>query len=67
MKLCAALMATIALSLSACANGAAYGTETERTLCRELREVLPTYSALDTQQTLEDGDRFLTVFDEVCR
>ena len=67
MKLYAAMMVTLALPLTGCANVGAFATsETERTICRELREVLPTYSTLDTSQTLEEGDRFLTVFEAVC-
>lgn len=66
MKLYAAMTVTLALLTSGCANMAAYGTETERTICRELREALPTWSSQDTLQSREEGDRFLTVFEAVC-
>lgn len=41
-------------------------TETERTICRELRRDLPSYSRRDTTETLESGARFISVFDAVC-
>ena len=68
MKLFAALTVTLALLTSGCANVVASGTtETERTICRELREALPTWSSQDTLQSREEGDKFLTVFEAVCR
>ena len=51
---------------TACAKKGGLGTETEDTICRELRRELPSYSSKDTTQTKEDGDRFLTVFNAVC-
>lgn len=50
--------------MSGCVTTA--GSATERAICAELENVLPTYSTQDTNQTKEDGDRFLTVFDAVC-
>lgn len=41
-------------------------SETERTICRELRRDLPSYSSQDTPETLEIGARFLDVFEAVC-
>lgn len=40
--------------------------ETERTICRELRADLPTYSRRDTPETLAAGARFVEVFAAVC-
>lgn len=57
-------MATLALLTAACAKPG--GSETEQAMCRELGKVLPTYSRQDTEQTKEDGLRFLTVFKAVC-
>lgn len=42
------------------------GSETERTICRELRADLPSWSSRDTSQTLESGARFIAVFEGVC-
>ncbi|RRH71281.1 hypothetical protein [Falsigemmobacter faecalis] len=42
------------------------GSETERSICRELRADLPSYSQQDTAQTLEEGARFQLVFAGVC-
>lgn len=42
------------------------GLETERTICRELRNSLPSYSAQDTEQTKQEGADFLDVFGAVC-
>ena len=67
MKLFAALTVTLVLLTSACGPVATSATETERTICRELREALPTWSSQDTLQSREEGDRFLTVFEAVCR
>jgi hypothetical protein len=58
------LMVTISLLLSACAKQ--NGSETYRTLCRELERDLPTYSVKDTPETLESGARFIDVFNAVC-
>lgn len=63
MRLIASLMVTMTL-LSGCATTA--GSETERTICRELRKALPTYSTSDTKETLESGARFLDIFEAVC-
>lgn len=41
-------------------------SETERTICRELRADLPTWSRQDTPATLAAGARFISVFEEVC-
>lgn len=60
------LAAGLALTLlTACARVGA--SETERTICRELRRDLPTFSADDTAETLAAGARFIDVFDAVCR
>lgn len=56
-----ALMATL---LSGCLR--ADTSETERTLCRELRRDMPNYSRTDTAETLESGARFIDVFNAVC-
>lgn len=50
--------------LSACATLTV--SETERTLCRELRRELPTWSNQDTPETLASGARFIAVFEAVC-
>lgn len=52
--------------MTGCATKDGLGTETEETICRELRRELPSYSSKDTKQTKEEGDRFLSVFDAVC-
>ena len=57
-------MVTTCLLLSACA--APSGSETSRTICRELARDLPTYSVKDTPETLESGARFIDVFNAVC-
>ena len=56
------LLAGIALSGCAMPDGSATDTA-----CRELRRDLPTYSASDTQETLDAGARFIGVFNAVCR
>jgi hypothetical protein len=58
------LMVTISLLLSACS--VPKGSETYKTLCRELERDLPTYSVKDTPETLESGARFIDVFNAVC-
>lgn len=65
MRLSASLMVITALLTSACGNAGNYG-ETERSICRELRRELPTYSAKDTEQSKLEGERFFAVFDAVC-
>jgi hypothetical protein len=50
--------------LTACAMPGA--SETERTICRELRADLPTWSQRDTPETLAAGARFIEVFEGVC-
>lgn len=55
-----------AMSMSGCADSTPSVTETQSTICRELQKVLPTYSGRDTEQTKEEGVRFLTVFGAVC-
>ncbi len=63
----AALMLMIAPVMSGCVGSAGSATtETERTICRELRRDLPTYSTRDTEATKEDGARFLEIFGAVC-
>lgn len=58
------LMLMTGLLLSGCAQ---VGTsETEATICRELRRDLPTYSTRDTPETLDAGAQFLDVFAAVC-
>lgn len=42
------------------------GSETEATICRELRRDLPTYSRADTEQTKREGADFLDTFGAVC-
>lgn len=42
------------------------GSETSRSICRELARDLPTYSISDTKETLESGARFMDVFKAVC-
>lgn len=51
-------------TLSGC--GSTGVSETERTICRELRMDLPSYSEQDTEETLGSGARFLDVFGAVC-
>lgn len=58
-------MVTMFLLLSACAVPT--GSETSRTICRELERDLPTYSVKDTPETLEAGARFIDVFNAVCK
>lgn len=60
----AMLLMTAAMLTSGCATTA--GSETEQTICRELRLVLPTWSSADTEQSRIDGARFLDVFEAVC-
>ena len=43
------------------------GSVTERTICRELRRDLPTYSTRDTAETLASGARFQAVFNAICK
>lgn len=50
--------------LSACVKPDA--SATERTICRELRADLPTWSSRDTPETLASGARFVAVFEAVC-
>lgn len=60
------LILTIGLLLTGCETTIPAVSETEATLCRELRADLPTYSRQDTTETLEAGLRFLDVFAAVC-
>ncbi|WP_420344630.1 hypothetical protein [Paenirhodobacter sp.] len=48
---------------SCAAQGA---SETERTICRELRRDLPTYSTRDTAETLQSGAQFIRTFNAIC-
>lgn len=59
------MLAMSAAALTGCASVPA-GSGTERTVCRELRADLPTYSTADTAETLASGARFLDVFEAVC-
>lgn len=54
------------LLMSGCGSVDASATETERTICRELRRELPTLSTQDTLQTKREAERFFVVFDAVC-
>jgi hypothetical protein len=58
------MLVTSLAALSGC--GTMGGSETERTICRELRMDLPTYSSQDSEETLASGARFLDVFAAVC-
>lgn len=58
------LLLIAALPLTACMQPGA--SETERTICRELRADLPTWSRRDTPETLAAGARFVDVFEAVC-
>ena len=42
------------------------GSETFRTVCRELAMDLPSYSVKDTPETLKSGARFIEVYYAVC-
>ena len=57
-------MVTMLPLLSGCSSTS--GSETYRSVCRELERDLPTYSVKDTQETLASGARFLDVFYAVC-
>lgn len=57
-------MVTMLSLLNACAVPT--GSETSRTICRELDRDLPTYSVKDTPETLESGAKFIDVFQAVC-
>lgn len=57
-------MVTMLTLLSACS--ATNGSETSRSICRELERDLPTYSRKDTFQTLQSGAKFIEVFYAVC-
>lgn len=50
--------------LGFCGMQASSGTE--RTVCRELRADLPSYSRQDTAETLASGARFSLIFQGVC-
>ena len=51
--------------LSACASQNV--SETERSICRELARDLPSYSVMDTYETLRSGARFIEVFEAICQ
>lgn len=55
---------TVLMLLSSCAVPA--GSETEATICRELRREFPSWSSRDTPETLASGARFTAVFEVVC-
>jgi|GEM_PF-2329629 len=57
------MLGAVMLSASCTMQG---GSETERSICRELRADLPSYSRQDTAQTLEEAARFQLVFSGVC-
>ncbi len=57
-------MLATSILLTACDRPAA--SETERSICRELRADLPTWSSRDTAETLASGARFVAVFEAVC-
>ena len=57
-------MVTMLLLLNGCQSVS--GSETSRTICRELEKDLPTYSVKDTPETLESGAKFIDVFYAVC-
>lgn len=59
-----AIMTTAGMLMTGCASVA--GSETDRTICRELRRELPSYSRHDTQRTKEEADRFFAVFEAIC-
>lgn len=62
---CRALCAVLAFApLAACADYE--GSETSRTICREMRTDLPTYSTRDTAETLQSGARFVRTFNAIC-
>lgn len=62
-----ALAGMTALLMSGCVTSTGSATsEAERSICRELRRDLPTYSMADTTETKEDGAAFLTTFYAVC-
>ncbi len=54
----------LALLISGCATTGA--SETETTICRELRRALPTWSQDDTERSKAEGARFLDVFEAAC-
>jgi len=58
------LVLCFSILLVSCAS--VNGSETSRTICRELERDLPTYSVKDTPQTLESGAKFIEVFNAVC-
>ena len=66
MKRCAGWMLIPVLLTSGCDQKAVFATETEATICRELRVDLPTYSSRDTEESKTIGDRYLTRFNAVC-
>lgn len=53
-----------AMSMTGCASTG--GSETERTICGELRASMPTWSTSDTEQSRREAAEFLEVFDAVC-
>jgi len=60
-----ALPLTVPLLTSGCANMTAL-SETERTICRELRRDLPTSSTQDTERPKAENADFRDVFQAVC-
>lgn len=60
----AAMMTLALIPLAACVKPG--GSETERSICRELRRDLPTWSRSDTVESLTSGARFVAVFDAIC-
>lgn len=58
------LLLITGLLISACATSTP--SATENTICRELRGDLPSYSRKDTEQSKQEGVKFLTTFHAVC-
>lgn len=62
--LAALLLTASATLMTGCATTA--GSETEQTICRELRASLPTWSSEDSFQSRKEAAEFLDVFEAVC-
>lgn len=58
------LLLTLLPLMSACASSVP--SVTEQTVCHELRTDLPTYSSKDTEQSKQEGARFLATFHAIC-
>lgn len=55
---------SLSILTSACAAPVASGTDAA--VCRELRRALPSWSRQDTEQSREEGARFIAVFEAAC-